>query len=833
MYTKATKSELAQDYDSAFHLYIKAAELFLHLSRSTSATENDKSQWKKSASRALDRAERIKQMTEKSRPSPTSASQSEAATKLTPVGVDYFSPEEQSYVLKKGSNINGTVFPLWHEPGPSLWVFSNPCALFIYANIYHRQKQPRLSSLQTKFEAVWKHEVEDLLTNHHPTFPQDVSQSIVTDCSVCASISSCIEHDKRFGSNVTILHNSTSTKPQSGRSYDLKLLFNGGWRRPLYIGIDGQLPYHPTLGIPLCLTCKSSDSTQDATKKVTVSWPSIIEKGYMVLMGGYDFPGSNTAIDLHTFTGWIPEHIEIKSANFESERTWSRILWDFNNGNCMFTFGTGVKPGIQWRDRSLLSTHSYAVLDVREDKNGNGRFITVLDSWPNSESPEIALQERPNLIEIPWLEALDVFEGIYLNWDPQIWSSSLTYRAYVGVYVNNEIFSSTLYRSMWRARTDKKGSLFMIWVLLTRHVNDTRKLGEFIACKIQIEDDEARCSVVCEKQKISHKGAFTNSPHVLARMHIPPLNQSASLSILAICENCTEDTGFDVTIYAPKQVRLTWVKDIPKFPFTKTLEDTLISQNSGGNHTYPTFMINPQYHLRLYPSNQDKMSTAKRTTLIVEINKDVPIQVMICWSQGERVKEPAPKSVVATSGSYAHGLARLTEQLLPGDYSIIVSTFEPQQTGAFSLSVNSFASFDVTPIPQEGAGMYRKTVKGMWDGSSAAGAPGFNRYFQNPIYELNLPAYSQILIRLQLLCPSSSTGLNVTIYPAMADSTSKNHHVATSGPYDDPITGVATPLTSLPKGRYWVVPSTYSPGTQSGFQLIVFSTLASIEITRR
>ncbi|KAJ3986206.1 hypothetical protein F5890DRAFT_1572426 [Lentinula detonsa] len=745
-YTKATKSELARDFDSAFRLYIKAAELFLHLSRSASATDQARSQWKKSASKALDRAERIRQVSEKSRLSPSSASgQSEAATKLTPVGVDYFSPEQQSYVS---------------------------------------QIQPRLSSLQSKYEAIWRNEVENLLTEDRPIFPQDISQNIVTDCSVCASISSCIEHDQRFKSNLakSVLHASTTIESQSGNIYDLRLLLNGGWRR---VRIDGLLPYHAISGVPLCLTCKSSDPGQHKEPKTIISWPSILEKGYMALMGGYDFPGS-------VLTGWIPE--QYSSSNFESERTWTRILDGFINGKCMFTFGTGTRSGIQWKKRDLLSTHSYAVIDVREDENG--RFVTILDSWAHSESIDVALRERPNLLEMPWLDALDIFEGIYLNWDPQIWSSNLDYHA------------------LWRARMDRKACFHQIraklertgtdpeeiWVLLTRHIKDTKRPGEFIACKVQVEDEESGCSVVCDQRQISHK----------TKTKILPLNQSASLSILAICEDLTEDIGFDVTIYAPKHLKFTWEKDIPKFPFTKMLEDSLTSKNSGGNHTYPTFMINPQYHLRVTPYKRVEARTAKRTTLLVETSKDLPVQVMICWSQGERINE------------YENGFS--------GDYSIIISTFEPYQTGPFSLTVNSFASFDVTPIPQEGAGMYRRTVKGIWDASSAAGAPSFNRYFQNPIYELNLAAQSQILIRLQLLRPSSSISLNVTVYPTSVDNINSTKHVATSGPYDDPITGVVLPLTSLPKGRYWVVPSTYNPGIQTGFQLIVFSTLASIEL---
>jgi calpain-7 len=58
-YTKAAKAELAKDFDLAFKLYIKAADDFLHQSRTT-ADAKLKSHCKTRVNVALQRAEKIK-----------------------------------------------------------------------------------------------------------------------------------------------------------------------------------------------------------------------------------------------------------------------------------------------------------------------------------------------------------------------------------------------------------------------------------------------------------------------------------------------------------------------------------------------------------------------------------------------------------------------------------------------------------------------------------------------------------------------------------------------------------------------------------------------------
>ncbi|KAG6836478.1 hypothetical protein H0H93_007647 [Arthromyces matolae] len=324
-YSKAAKAELSRDYDVAFRLYVKAAELYLNLSRTHSDDgQLQTAKWKANAGKALQRAEKIKAFVDKRKsvhqPGATPfAKTGDIPATLTPVGINHFSPEEQSFVLKKGDLVNGLLFPLWDQPVSKITQrpFEDP------------DGQPKLSSEQAKELPVWRR-VPPIRSFHtkHRIHPQQILQHIVTDCSVF---------------------------------------------------VDDRLPYHPVDGTLMCLSVlpPKNDPTADPPL-----WPSILEKGYMKLMGGYDFPGSNSSIDLHAIAGWIPEHIEIKSSSFEREKTWQRInegfargrivsnlaarallnALYFHIGDCVLTIGTGTNARITLGEVELLSSHSYAVI---------------------------------------------------------------------------------------------------------------------------------------------------------------------------------------------------------------------------------------------------------------------------------------------------------------------------------------------------------------------------------------------------------------------------------------------------------------------------------------
>jgi hypothetical protein len=134
--------------------------------------------------------------------------------------------------------------------------------------------------------------------------------------------------------------------------YMVKLHFNGVPRKVI---VDDRLPVDRSGR----LLCSYSTNPNEL-------WVSIIEKAYLKVHGGYDFPGSNSGIDLFALTGWIPESMRTRGDDFNVDRTWERLRSGSEFGDCLITIATGPLTEAEEEMYGLVSTHAYALLDVKE-----------------------------------------------------------------------------------------------------------------------------------------------------------------------------------------------------------------------------------------------------------------------------------------------------------------------------------------------------------------------------------------------------------------------------------------------------------------------------------
>lgn len=148
----------------------------------------------------------------------------------------------------------------------------------------------------------------------------DLVQDVTTDCSVVASLCAAmriltgrnsvrlsifragivcyIDTRSQVLSSILYPFDKSRGIPRVSASgkYVLKLYFNGCFRRVI---IDERLPSS--------LTNRTLYVVDRLNPQLL--WPALLEKAYLKVRGGYDFPGSNSGTDLWVLTGWIPEQI--------------------------------------------------------------------------------------------------------------------------------------------------------------------------------------------------------------------------------------------------------------------------------------------------------------------------------------------------------------------------------------------------------------------------------------------------------------------------------------------------------------------------------------------
>lgn len=442
-------------------------------------------------------------------------------------------------------------------------------------------------------------------------------------------------------------------------------------------------------------------------------WPALIEKAYLKVRGGYDFPGSNSGTDLWVLSGWIPEQVFLHRGDVTSEQLWKRLFTAFRYGDVLLTIGTGNLSEKEQKLLGLISQHDYAVLDMKES---NGcRQMLIKNPWAETkihsarDSIAVAMgtgseQHGPHGPGCFWMDCKKVFQNfdnLYLNWNPCIFRyredmhfswDLLTGRGTPGCFATNPQFAVSSHSggSVWlllckHFRPDEK---FKLQSLLESHLDGNEP--EFISIYVYKKDGQK----VYLSDGAIHRGPYVDSPNTLMRVEMPANTAytivTAEQSLPLLKQN------FTLSAFSTAPVKLTRVQD--KYGHTSIIKGDWTSATAGGNAESAKYPSNPQFSLHL-PDMAD-------VSILLETPKpDLAVHVKLFWSNGKRVSSFRKRDIVTDSGDYRPGCAVAeTDQLGIGQYTIVCSTFAPDQLASFTLSISSTIQCDVEPLAAEAAG---------------------------------------------------------------------------------------------------------------------------------
>ncbi|KAF1966793.1 cysteine proteinase [Bimuria novae-zelandiae CBS 107.79] len=647
---------------------------------------------------------------------------------------------KEEIILLKASLVNGVKCPPWDKiPPAEEFALSG-------SEVYTQPRELSLSPQQQQYFKAWVR-AQDAIprqpsgTDDKPVMssprPIDLVQDAATDCSVVASLCAGIARTERGYDKIlsTKLYpfDRNLGKPvlSSNGKYIIRLNFNGCWRR---VTIDDRLPFSDTRALHVV------DKRHPA-----LLWPALLEKAYLTVRGGYDFPGSNSCSDLWAFAGWIPEQIHLQETDIVPDQLWRRLHKAFAFGDVLATLGTGQMSTRQERELGLEGQHSYVILDLKE--TGHDRLLLVKNPWVEGRgwlgprpSPEqlyassavsdsskdglatyhrdtIPTKERPNPPTF-WIgleQVIRHFESLYLNWNPGL------FRYRQDIHFEWTVDGSSEEEN--RCIVTHPQFLFHsedaspVWFLLSRHFRATAGDGKegsdaFNDGSIRphtlgdTSDDipKGYMSIfVCPgkgnrlymKDTCLERSDYVTTPQCLLRWD----TEANSTYTVVIDQDELPASAYTFSLSAFSNSKIELEPAIPRYPLQKTVTGEWTKQTAGGNTGSSQYFQNPQYALEV-------KERGRLAILLTSTNRKNALHVKLTLGHGKRIYRLNSRDILADSGDHrARCVFAETKDLEPGVYTIVCSLFEAGQTGDYTLRVDSTNEITLKPIPRDGAGL--------------------------------------------------------------------------------------------------------------------------------
>ncbi|KAK2960877.1 putative Ubiquitin-conjugating enzyme E2 J2 [Blattamonas nauphoetae] len=429
---------------------------------------------------------------------------------------------EEKQIILDSSIIMNTSFPIFtsslpHNTSPE-------------ACNSHRFPTFRLSQHQLSFNSTFI-SFPTLLSstnkNHYPTVfgtfnPGTITQTVVGDCSFLSSLAVLALAEKKTGQRLLTKliypqdQNGNAFYPQNG-IFTVRLFVNGVWRSTMvndsFPATTMQIGGNHLFGIP-------SSSTQQPQYSLLCShstipsemWVSILEKAYLQVFGAnYDFNGSQSGVDIHILSGWIPDRWSLKEENKiklqqkldskpaeerikflaeKKEKKWRKIQSGMELNMAVVTISTRCLSTQEMDDTGLLTNHAYAVMSTVEVgpnkmvqmrnpwgfSRWKGRFGVISAAWTPEllqkchYSTDLAQRQDDGIFWIEFEDILKYFDNVNISWSPSLFN----FKTAIHLRITPEQLKLPyqLHLAHFPQVLVQKKQNQTIWLLLTRHITD-------------------------------------------------------------------------------------------------------------------------------------------------------------------------------------------------------------------------------------------------------------------------------------------------------------------------------------------------------------------------